>query len=164
VSDPQDPTPAPERQRQLDRAPGERYRQPATRAPAAGGPPPDPPSASRAVVAAVLVADACALLYLVLAQVDLGIGMLAVAGFAGWATGIALLWWGREALPVRTTRMGVAAIVAGSSIVLALALDWAWSLVQGGAMGPVAYAVERFGMVAPLSIAIAAGVAALRAR
>ena len=163
MSEPQDPAPAPERQRQLDRAPGERYRQPATPAPAAG-PPATSPSASRAVLAAVLVADACALVYLVLAQVDLGIGMLAVAGFAGWATGIALLWWGRDALPARTTRMGVAALVAGSSIVLALALDWAWSLVQGGAMGPMAYAVERFGIVAPLSIAVAAGVASLRAR
>ena len=40
----------------------------------------------------------------------------------------------------------------------------AWSLVQGGVMGPVAYAGERFGIVAPLSIAVAAGVAALRAR
>jgi hypothetical protein len=118
----------------------------------------------RAVLAAVLVADACALLYLVLAQVDLGIGMLAVAGFAGWATGIALLWWGRDAIPARTTRMGVGALVAGSSIVIALALDWVWALVQGGAMGPVDYVGERFGIVAPLSIAVAAGVAALRAR
>jgi hypothetical protein len=164
VSDPQDPPPAPERQRRLDRAPGERYRQPARPPAADGDPPSSSPSAARAVLAAVLVADACALLYLVLAQVDLGIGMLAVAGFAGWATGIALLWWGRDALPVRTTRTGVAAIVAGSAIVLALALDWAWSLVQGGVMGPVEYAGERFGIVAPLSIAVAAGVAALRAR
>ena len=164
MTDPQDPAHAPEQQRQLDRAPGERYRRPAT-PPAGDGPPtPAPRSAARAVLAAVLVADACALLFLALAQVDLGVGMLAVAGFAGWATGIALLWWGRDALPVRTTRVGVAAIVAGSSIVLALVLDWAWSLVQGGVMGPVAYAGERFGIVAPLSIAVAAGVAALRAR
>ena len=43
----------------------------------------------------------------------------------------------------------VAAIVAGSSIVLALGLDWAWSLVQGGVMGPLEYVGERFGIVAP---------------
>jgi hypothetical protein len=173
VTDPQPPVPPQpgDRQPRLDRAPGERYRRPAgdPGAPDGGGgsgPGSRSGSASapRAILAAILVADACALLYLVLAQVDLGVGMLAVAGFAGWATGIALLWWGREALPARTTRVGVAALVAGSAIVLALALDWAWSLAQGGALGPIAYATERFGVVAPLSIAVAAGVAALRAR
>ena len=39
---------------------------------------------------------------------------------------------------------GSAGLIAGS-IVLGFALLWVWSLVQGGAMGPVAYVGERFG-------------------
>jgi hypothetical protein len=151
--------------RRLERAPGERYR----RAPGATPPRTTPPGAAdtrvtrRAIIAAVLVADAGALGLFLLSQVDLGAGLLAVAAFVGWATGLALIWWGRDAVAGHA-RPAVAALLAGWSVVLALVLDWAWSLVQGGALGPVDYAFARFGWVGPLAIAVAAGAAALRAR
>ena len=153
-------------QRRLERAPGERY---ARAGSAEGGPAgtaggSGDASVRRAVLAAVVVADACALLFLVLAQIDLGMGMLAIAAFGGWATSLALVWWGREAIRVRSTRVAAAAAIAGSSIVLALVIDWAWSLAQGGVLGPLEYVLQRFGAVGPLAVATAALVAAVRAR
>jgi hypothetical protein len=155
------PAPAGGEQRRLDRAPGERYAA-ASASPGASVPAAAP--ARRAVIAAVLVADACALLFTMLAQVDLGIGMLVVAAFAGWVVGLALVWWGREAIPVARARIAIAAAIGASSIVIGLALDWAWSLFQGGALGPVDYVIQRFGAVGLLAIAVASGVAAWRAR
>ena len=152
-------------QRRLERAPGERYaKPPAGTGPGGTGGDTGDARGRRAVLAAVLVADACALLFLVLAQVDLGIGMLAIAAFGGWATSLALVWWGRDAIRVRATRVAVAAAIAGSSIVLALLIDWIWSLVQGGVLGPLEYTVQRFGVVGPLAVVVAALVAAVRAR
>jgi len=49
------------------------------------------PARTRAILAAALVADAGGVLFFVLGLLDLGIGLLAVAGFTGWITGIALI-------------------------------------------------------------------------
>jgi hypothetical protein len=142
--------------RRLDRAPGERY----------AGAAPAPPGLARrrAIVAAAIVADAGALLFFVLGQLDLGVGFLAVAAFAGWATGIALIWWGRDAVVPARLRLALAAFLGGWAIVLGLVLDWGFGLVQGGALGPVDYVLQRFGPWGPLAIAVSALVAAWRAR
>jgi hypothetical protein len=39
-----------------------------------------------------------------------------------------------------------------------------YALIQGGVLGPLDYVVQRYGIVALVSVVVAAGVAALRAR
>jgi hypothetical protein len=60
--------------------------------------------------------------------------------------------------------VGLAAFLGGQSVVLGLLVDWGYSLVQGGALGPLAYVAELYGLVAPLAVVLGAGVAAARAR
>lgn len=154
--------------RRLDRAPAERYRDgsggggAARRGAASGGGPGG--AARRALVAAILVADVGALLFFALGQLDLGIGLLAVAAFTGWATALAVIWWGRDALPATSTRVAVGAILGAWSVAGGILLDWVASLLQHGVLGPLEYVDQRYGPVAWVSILVAAGVAALRAR
>ena len=88
-------SPPPSAPKQLDRAPGERYRArpaqgeaPAVQA-AVGESSPAIQGAAPFVVAAV-----GALLVAVLGSFDIGAGLLAVSGFIGWAVGISIVWGG----------------------------------------------------------------------
>lgn len=168
--------------RRLDRAPGERYGAGPGSAAGPGSGPAGPGSApaghrsgagpaamlgprgSRALVTALLVADAGALLFFVLGLVDLGIGLVAVAAFTGWVTALALVWWGRRAIPVATTRMVIGALLGGWSVVGGIIVDWVYALFQGGVLGPLDYVAQRYGLVALLCVVVGAGVATLRAR
>jgi FtsH-binding integral membrane protein len=101
----------------------------------------------------------------VLGSFDLGPGMLVVAAFIGWVVALAVVW----AMPVRPARRGwlrpvIAALLAAGSIAGGLIVLWGWALVEGGVLGPVAYADARFGLLAPLLVLAAAAVAAVRAR
>jgi hypothetical protein len=146
---------------QLDRAPGERYR---------GGQPPSPagavpdaddtPSSTRAIGAAVAVAVAGALLFALLSQVDLGFGLVAIAMFVGWAVALALVWNGAR-IPRRAV---VGAVLGGGAIVVGLLLAWGWGRLEGGALDPLAYVNERFGVFAYLEVLAAGGVAWYRSR
>ncbi|HET7725740.1 MAG TPA: hypothetical protein VFK54_00300 [Candidatus Limnocylindrales bacterium] len=99
-----------------------------------------------------------AMLLAVLGLLDVSLGLLAVTAGIGWAAGYAA----RSVGGVRPAGVAVAAAVA--SVVLGLALRWAWSLVEGGALGPVAYLAERYGLLAVLLPVVAGVVAAVRAR
>jgi hypothetical protein len=170
MSEPQQSVPDPSpsvggERRRLDRAPGERY---GTKASApgegsagggrrgAGGRP--------GVIRAFLVADAGALAFFLLGLLDLGAGLLAIAAFIGWVVALALVWTDRYAIARARTRMGIAAGLGAWSIVAAILADWVYALVQGGVLGPLDYVMQRYGIVALLCVAAAAGVAALRAR
>ncbi len=167
--------------RPLDRAPGERYGT-GTGGSGAGsggsggsgtgprrsGPGPrrsgPEPRRSRAIIAAVLVADAGAVLFFLLGLLNLGIGLVAVGAFTGWITALALVWWGRDALPIATKRVAVGAILGAWTVVGGMLVDWVYALVQGGVLGLLDYVAQRYGVVAILCLVVAAGVAALRAR
>jgi hypothetical protein len=155
-----------ERQR-LDRAPGERYRRDGGsgtgRPPGPGPAPSGLPVRTRAIVAAVALGDLAGLLYAVVAQLNLGPGLVAVGAFAGWLTGIALIWWGRDAVE-RPLRAWLAPVLGAWAVLFGLMLDWVYSQVQGGVLGPLDYAAQVHGIVAPLSLAAAALLAAWRAR
>jgi hypothetical protein len=110
------------------------------------------------------VADAGAVLFFLLGLLDLGVGLVAVAAFTGWTTALALVWWGRDALPTARTRAATGALLGGWSVVAGIALDWVYALVQGGVLGPLDYVAQRYGIVALLALVVAAGVAALRTR
>jgi hypothetical protein len=115
-------------------------------------------------VAGVVVADAGALAYFALGLLDLGAGMLAVAAFAGWVTGVALIWWGRRVIVPDRVRLALALALGAWAIVFAMGIDWAFALVQGGALGPIDYVLQRYGWWGIASIPLAAGLAAVRAR
>jgi hypothetical protein len=149
--------------RRLARPPGERYSSgppgQAGKAPASGA----PRGAATAGVIGAMVGGA--LLVGVLGSFDLGPGMLVVAAFIGWVVALAVVW----AMPVRPVRRRwlrpvVAALLAAGSIAAGLLVLWGWALVEGGVLGPVAYADARFGLLAPLLVLAAAAVAAVRAR
>jgi hypothetical protein len=161
-----DPSGAPDPSRpsapRLDRAPGERYRGGQPPSPA-GATPPDADQTSSptvAVLAGVVVAILGAVLFALLSQVDLGFGLVAIAMFVGWAVALALVWNGAP-VPRRAligTILGAGAIVAG------LLLAWGWGRLEGGALDPLAYINERFGVFAYLEVLAAGGVAWYRSR
>jgi hypothetical protein len=146
----------------LDRAPGERYR---------GGQPPSPAgvpapaaddtsSPTTAILAGVVVAILGALLFALLSQIDLGFGLVAIAMFVGWAVALALVWNG--ALVPRRAVIG--AVLGAGAIVAGLLLAWGWGRLEGGALDPLAYVNERFGVFAYLEVLAAGAVAWYRGR
>jgi hypothetical protein len=168
MSEPQQSVPDPSpsvggERRRLDRAPGERYGKGVGGA-GGGGASGGGGAGRPGVIRAFLVADAGALAFFLLGLLDLGAGLLAVAAFIGWVVALALVWTGRDAIPRARTRMALAAVLGGWSIVAAILADWVFALVQGGVLGPLDYVLQRYGIVALLCVAAAAGVAALRAR
>jgi hypothetical protein len=123
--------------------------------------------ARRSVIAAVLVADAGALAWLVLAMGGLDPALLVVAVFFGWLIALALVWYGRGAgVPNRRARIAVAALLGGWVVVGGLLLDWVVAIVVlEGALGPVDYLVQRYGIGIPvLALLLGPGMAAFRAR
>ena len=162
-------SPAGGERRRLERAPGERYGKGGGgggtgAGPSTGAGPGEGGGARRALVAGMLVSDAGAVVFFLLGLLDLGVGLVAMAAFIGWIVALALVWWGRGAIPVARTRVASAALLGGWAIVAALILDWVYALFQGGVLGPLDYVAQRYGIVALLCVAAAAGVAAMRAR
>src|SRR3954469_10445139 len=153
--------PAGGERRRLDRAPGDRY---GSAAPAPDGDTREP-RGTRWIVAAVVIADLGGLAFFVLGLLDLGLGLVAVAGLTGWATGVALVYRGRtSAIRAAQLRMATAAFLAGWAVVLGILLDWQFGLTQGGVMGFLPYVVERYGLVAPAALVAGGLVAAYRVR
>lgn len=177
---PGSPRPSGGDRRPLDRAPGERYitgsggRTGSGGAIGSGGAmgsggsrgsgPAPGPRTTRALVTAMAIADAGALLVFLFGQLDLGIGLVAVAAFTGWTTALALVWWGRGALPIARMRVAIGACLGAWTVVGGMLLDWILGLVQGGGLGPLDYAVQRYGLVALLALVVASGIAAVRVR
>ena len=146
----------------LDRAPGERYRGGQPPSPGGASPPAgdDSPSPTTAILGGVIVAILGALLFALLSQVDLGFGLVAIAMFVGWAVALALVWNGAS-IPRRPV---IGAVLGGGAIVVGLLLAWGWGRLEGGALDPLAYINERFGVFAWVEIVAAAGVAWFRSR
>jgi hypothetical protein len=168
---------SPARPPALDRAPGERYRAAAERSGASrvtahpdstdDGAQPAPivaPGRRRAIGAALGVASAGALVVFVLGQVDVGAGLLAVAAAIGWLIALALVWGGMTGAPTGRRRLLVAVGFAAAAILVGFGLDWGWSRLQGGALDPLAYLDQRYGLLAWVNVAVAAAAAGLRGR
>ncbi len=80
--------------------------------------------------------------------------------FVGWAVALALVWNGAS-IPRRPV---IGAVLGGGAIVVGLLLAWGWGRLEGGALDPLAYINERFGVFAWLEILAAGGVAWFRSR
>jgi hypothetical protein len=104
-----------------------------------------------------------AAVYALLGQVNLGLGLLAVAAFVGWVVAIAIVWGAGAVRPIPRQPV-IAALLGAVAIVVGLLLAWAWSRVEGGVLGPLEYTDQRYGPVAYLEILVAGAVAGLRAR
>jgi hypothetical protein len=152
--------------RRLAQAPGERFRPPEADAATDRE---RTPLATGGVVALVAIAGIA--LFAVLGSFDLGPGMLVVAAFVGWVVALAVVWAApaaghaaRGAGRRPWSRAAAAALFAAGSIVAGLGLLWLWSRLEGGVLGPIAYADARFGVLAAAQVLIAALVAGIRAR
>jgi hypothetical protein len=121
----------------------------------------------RSLVAAVLVADGGVLAWLVMAMAGLDPALVVIAAFAGWLIALSLVWYGRTAaVPAVRPRMAIAAALAVWVVVGGLLLDWIVSVtVLEGALGPLDYVLQRYGVVIPvLALLAGPGLAALRSR
>jgi hypothetical protein len=106
------------------------------------------------------------LVLLLLGDVDLGLGLVAITAATGWLTGLALAG---GAGPGRGTGAGitrgtVAGVLAAAGILAGLLADGVRALSEGGVLAPFAYIGERFGPLAILLLASAALAAGLRGR
>jgi len=155
--------------RELERAPGERYRardagggdQRSTET--AGTGTADGGSARRAVSAGLVAAALGALGFAALGYVDLGPGLVAVAAFVGWVVALAVVWGAGAARPVPRQPL-IAGALGALAIVVGLVLAWAWSRLTGGVLGPLEYTEARYGLLAYVEIGVAGVVAAARGR
>lgn len=125
--------------------------------------------------AVLLVVAAGAAGFALASQLDLGAGLLALAGFIGWAVALALP---RDVTPpprgggeprgtaadARGRRIRVAVLLGVLAITLGLAMSWALSRIQGGVLPPLEYLDQRYGPLAWLHVGVAAVLAGLRAR
>jgi hypothetical protein len=151
--------------RQLDRAPGERYR--GTLPGVAPEPPPAIPwSRRRRVGLAVTAAVVAGGVTLLLGGLDIGPGLLAIGAATGWLVGLLLAG---GASPGRgpgagLARGGGAAGLGGVAIAAGLLGDGVRALSQGGVLSPLDYAGERYGPLAILVVLAAALVGFLRGR
>jgi hypothetical protein len=119
---------------------------------------------TRGLVAAAAVGAAAAALIVLLGILDLSLGLLAVSAATGWLVAVALRQFGGSAIGSARRRALTAALIATLAVVLGLGLLWGWSLTEGGALGPLGYLVERFGLLTLAILAAAPLFAAARAR
>ncbi len=133
-----------------------------TPAVASGGPAPEdrrrrlPAGRRRAVAASLVVGALGAVGFALIGSIDLGLGLIAVAAFIGWAVALAIVWGAGGAWRGGGSRAAVAAAIAGGSILAGLALLWAWSRSEGGVLGPLDYLDQRFGLLAAVDVLVAA--------
>lgn len=148
----------------LERPPGERYR--AAAAPTSDAAPPSG-RVERAVLAGAVVSAAGAIVVTVLGRLDLSLGLLAVGAALGWAVGVAVRWGAGPAPTARPGRDGravLAATLAAIAVVGGFLGSWLWATTEGGTLGPLDYAIARYGPLELVMLVLAVAVAALRAR
>jgi hypothetical protein len=135
-----------ERRPRLDRPPSDRYATPSTRRTQTG-------SALRnaSPLAAVVLFGALAFTFLG-GVLTLTAGLIVVAGFVGWLTGRLV------SPPARAAAVAVASIVAG------LLGIWLFGRLEGGVLNPIDYFAEVQGILVPLELAAAGGMAAAASR
>jgi len=170
--DPDAPPPDPEApspvagERRLDRAPSERYRSAPVAAPptdhSAGAP--AGTSAARGVAFGVVVAIAGAgLIVLLGGAMAVSAGLLVVAVAIGYGIALASVAGAGDTLS-RPARSWFAAVIAGLALLVGQLGLWLFARTEGGVLPLVDYLGETFGVLVPLELLLAAGVAWWRAR
>jgi hypothetical protein len=112
----------------------------------------------KAVVVAILGA---LLLYALGALLSSSAGLVFVAGLTGAAVGLLLARAaapGEGAAPGLTRRqvLWVAVALTLGAVVLGATGTWLYAIGEGGALGPIDYLLETFGVIVPAEVAIGA--------
>ena len=154
--------------RRLDRPPSDRYG-------AAAAPQPSPAaardggeggalSAARGVAFGTIAAIAgAALIVLLGGAMAVSAGLLVAAAAIGYAVGLAVVGGSGETLS-RPARPWTAAALAGVGTALGQIGLWLYARSEGGVLPLTDYLGETFGVLVPLELLLAAGVAWWRAR
>jgi hypothetical protein len=145
----------PGERRRLDRPPGARYAPPR---PEAIGEPAKPRRPAGTLAIAQVIALLGALAIVLLGNVlEIDLGLIAVAGLIGWLIGGSVSGVGPTVK--RPTRQAIAIGMAVESIVLGQVGLWLLALAQGGALDPLTYLAQVFGVAVPLQLIAAIGAA-----
>ena len=157
------PTPG---ERRLAHAPSDRYRAAEERAAAAEADAANDPSASvaRGVALAVVVAAIGAAAIVVLGGIlTFTAGLVVVAAALGWGVALALRYGAGSEL-ARPRRAALAVVITLVAVVAAQLGLWQYAQVEGGVLSPLDYLWEVFGILVPIEIVVAVGLAWVVAR
>jgi hypothetical protein len=157
------PTPG---ERRLAHPPSERYRAAEERARAAEAEAGSEASASvaRGVALAVVVAAIGTAAIVVLGGIlTVTAGLVVVAAVLGWAVALALRFGAGSQL-ARPRRAAVAAVITLIAVVAAQVGLWQYAALEGGVLSLPDYLLEVFGILVPIEILVAVGLAWVVAR
>jgi hypothetical protein len=152
-------------ERRLDRAPSERYRSaPVAPPPAEPSDTPGGVSAARGVAFGAIAAIAGAgLIVLLGGAMAVSAGLLVAAAAIGYGVALAIVTGAGDTLS-RSARSWIAAVLAGLGVLVGQLGLWLFARTEGGVLPLVDYLGETFGVLVPLELVLAAGLAWWRAR
>ena len=166
VTPPIPPTPPTPGERRLAHPPSDRYRAAEARAGAAEAEAASDGSASvaRGVALAIVVAAVGAGAIVVLGGIlTVTAGLVVVAAALGWGVALALRFGAGSQL-ARPRRAVLAVGIALVAVVAAQLGLWQYAQVEGGVLSPLDYLWEVFGILVPIEIVVAVGLAWVVAR
>jgi hypothetical protein len=159
-----DATPPVAGERRLDRAPSERYRSSPVAPPVADQSGAPGATAARGVAFGAIAATAGAGLVVLLGgAMAISAGLLVTAAAIGYGVALAVLAGSGDTLS-SPARSWIAAVLAGLGLLVGQLGLWLFARTEGGVLPLVDYLAETFGVLVPLELLLAAGVAWWRAR
>jgi hypothetical protein len=153
-------------ERRLARPPSERYRSaaPGVEPPALSPDASDRASPVRGIAYAAVAAIVGAAAIVVLGgALAISAGLLVVAAAIGYAVGLAMAMGAAGTLS-SPARPAIAAVLGGIGVVLGQVGLWLYARTEGGVLPLIDYLGQTFGVLVPLELLVAAGVAWWRAR
>jgi hypothetical protein len=102
------------------------------------------------------------LLFLLAGPLGVTSGLLIVTAATGWIVGLALK--ARDPAARAGRRIGVAVALVLGAVIVAWVATWGFSRLQGGALGPLDFLVQVYGLMLLVQAAFAAAGALLGAR
>jgi hypothetical protein len=160
---PRPPTPG---ERRLAHPPSDRYRAAEERAGAteAEGETDRSASVARGVALAVVVAAVGAAAIVVLGGIlTMTAGLVVVAAAVGWGVALALRFGAGSKL-AGSRRAALAVVITLIAVGAAQLGLWQYAQLEGGVLGPLDYLWEVFGVLVPIEIVVAVGLAWVVAR
>ena len=144
----------------LARAPGTRY---ASAGRVEGGSALRASASRPALAGAVVAAIGAAILVVLTGPLGVTTGLLLVAAAVGWAIGLAVKLGGGAALAGGRSA-AIAVLLALGACVAGWIGAWAWSRATGGALGPVDFLSQVYGILVPAEALFAVAGAMLGSR
>ncbi len=128
-----------------------------------GGPGSRASAARPALAGFVVAAIGAAILVVLTGPLSVTTGLLVVAAAVGWATGLAVkLGGGAELAGGRSAALAV--LLAVGACLAGWVGAWAWSRATGGALGPIDFLAQVYGILVPAQAVFAVAGAVLGSR